>query len=114
VIGDVDNPSSIREQIVTSFKEAIKDLLREKVRLDNYQDYQGDELLGILINRVLDLFPDVLGPDSWRSILTKSIQQVLPWITKSGWIEALTFIGSLQLLKPQSISSISYTLWIRC
>ncbi|ACA38706.1 hypothetical protein J2D69_02890 [Lysinibacillus sphaericus] len=105
-------PSSIREQIVTSFKEAIKDLLREKVRLDNYQDYQGDELLGILINRVLDLFPDVLGPDSWRSILTKSIQQVLPWITKSGWIEALTFIGSLQLLKPQSISSISYTLWI--
>ncbi|WDV09206.1 hypothetical protein [Lysinibacillus irui] len=105
-------PSSIRDQIVTSFKEAIKDLLREIVRLDNYNDYQGDELLGILINRVLDLFPDVLGRDSWRTILTKSIQQVLPWITKSGWLEALTFIGSLQLLKTQSISSISYTLWI--
>lgn len=63
-------------------------------------------------NRVLNLFPDVLGRDSWRSILTNSIQQVLPWMTNSGWVEALSFIGSLQLLKKLDISSISYPLWI--
>ncbi|KAA0781905.1 hypothetical protein DN406_29860 [Bacillus sp. BB56-3] len=105
-------PSGIREQIVTTFKESIKDLLREIVRLDNYTQYQGDELLGILINRILNLFPEVLGRNSWRSILTKSIQQVLPWITGSGWFEALTFIGGLYILKNRDISTISYTLWI--
>ncbi|MGN4555544.1 hypothetical protein ACTFRD_25895 [Bacillus cereus group sp. MYBK249-1] len=105
-------PTDIRVQIVTTFKEAMKDLLREIVRLNNYAAYQGNELLGILINRVLNLFPDVLGRSSWRSILTKSIQQVLPWITKLGWVEAITFIGTLQLLKTQKVSTISYTLWI--
>ncbi|PEO28697.1 hypothetical protein, partial [Bacillus toyonensis] len=110
----VEIPSDTREQVVTNFKEALKDLLREIIRLGNYKDYQSDELLGILINRILDFFPDVLGPNSWRSILTRSIQQVLPWITGEGWIEALTFLGFLQLLKikDMDISTISYTLWI--
>ncbi|PEY17227.1 hypothetical protein CN331_17940, partial [Bacillus cereus] len=107
----VEIPSHTREQIVNTFKETLKDLIREIVRTGNYTNYQSDELLGILINRILNLFPDTLGPDSWRSILNKSIQQILPWITGEGWIEALTFLGFLQLLKLTNTSTISYTLW---
>ncbi|PEK11721.1 hypothetical protein CN683_24600 [Bacillus toyonensis] len=110
----VEISSDIREQVVITFKDAIENLLREIVRIGNYIDYQKDGILGILINHVLNFFPDVLGPNSWRSILTKSLELVLPWITGSGWIEALTFIGSLQLLKKMDTSTVSYTLWIYC
>ncbi|MEK4838582.1 hypothetical protein [Bacillus sp. FSL L8-0152] len=76
----VEISSDTREKVVANFKETLKELLRKIIRVGNYKDYQRDELLEILINRILNFFPDVLGPNSWRSILTRSIQQILPRI----------------------------------
>ncbi|MHC1753900.1 MAG: hypothetical protein AB9861_00435 [Methanosarcina sp.] len=116
---EVRIPSDMRERVIVTFKDAIRDLMREIVRLDNYTDPQAGEVLGLVVNRILNLLPDILGPDSWRSILTGGIQQVVPWISGLAWVEAATFLATQQLLKWKGLDGkaelrydvISYTLW---
>ncbi|PRD11797.1 hypothetical protein CQ058_04550 [Bacillus sp. MYb56] len=108
---EVQIPSHIKEQIIKNSQIAVKDFIRETVRLDNYKTHQAADLLGIAINRILNLLPDNLGHDSWRSILTSSLQQVIPWVTGSAWVEAATFLGTQLLLKLMGPDVISYTVW---
>lgn len=104
-------PNQLRRRIVSTFADSVNNLIRESVRLNNFPN-QANELLGLAINRVLNMFPEVLGSSSWRSILTGLMQQVTPWLDGSAWVEAATFIATLQLLKAGSKPYlVSYTLW---
>jgi hypothetical protein len=104
-------PEGTRDRIVTEFSRFVTDVIREGVRLNNFQD-QGGDLIGLALNRVLDLLPDQLGKDSWRSVLTGAVQQVVPWLSYAGLIEAGTFIVTLQANKAMDKPQIdAYTLW---
>lgn len=104
-------PSDVRMEIATSFGNAIRDIIREYVRLGNLANIQTSQLLDLAISRILDLLPDALGPDKWRSILTLGMRQISPWLDGSVWLEAITFAATLQLLKTQGADVQSYTLW---
>jgi hypothetical protein len=105
-------PNDVRRKTVTTFSDAIRDIIRESARLSDFPDQAG-ELLGLVINRILNLFPEVLGPSSWRSIITGLMQQITPWLDGSAWVEAATFIATLQILKkdPAKPYVISYPFW---
>ncbi len=120
-------PQGTRDRIVTEFSHFITDAIQEAIRSYNFQDQfrlddfqsQSGDLVGLALNRILDLLPDQLGKDSWRSILTGAVQQVLPWLSYSGLIETGTFIVTLQTLKDDKVFDrfeskpdvASYTMW---
>jgi|GEM_PF-1894446 len=108
---NIEIPSDIQEKIVNTARIAVKDLIRESMRIDNFKKYQSEELLGIIVNRLLNLLPDMLGVNSWRSILTGALQQVIPWIKGTSWIEVATFLGTIFLLRKMEADVISYTVW---
>jgi hypothetical protein len=104
-------PSNVRMGIATSFGDAIRDIIREFVRLDTLQHEQASQVLGLAVSRILDLLPKALGPDKWRSILTLGMRQISPWLDGSIWVEAVTFAATLQILKKQPTFVQSYTVW---
>jgi hypothetical protein len=104
-------PSDVRMAIASSFGNAIRDIIREFVRLDNLGHDQAGQLLWLAVSRILNLLPSSLGPDKWRSVLTLGMRQVSPWLDGSIWLEAVTFAGTLQLLKKQPTFVQSYSVW---
>ncbi|MEQ8787400.1 MAG: hypothetical protein RIC55_13930, partial [Pirellulaceae bacterium] len=104
---DISISDSTRNNAVKNFE----DVIREGVRAYNLAENQGADLLGLAVNRVLDLLPEAIGPDSWRTVITTAVQEILPWISGQGWIEAGTFIGSLEALKAQNPSTVGYAVW---
>ena len=108
---EVRIPAGDRERIVRDFTTIVRDFIKESVRLGNFREHQTADLVGIAIDRVLDFFPNSLGPDKWRSVLVGGLRQVMPWLSNDGWVEAVTFLATLQLLKTQKPHVVSYTLW---
>jgi hypothetical protein len=104
-------PSDVRMAIATSFGDAVRDIIREFVRLDNLAKGQTDQLLDLAVSRILDLLPNWLGADKWRAILTLALRQISPWLDGSIWLEAITYAGTLQLLKKLGVDIQSYSLW---
>lgn len=102
-------PSKTREEIIEGFRNALQEIIREYVRLNTTD--QLPDVIGAAINRILDKLPMEISPESWRSKLTETIQQVHPWFTGNSWYELVIFLASLQLLKTQKPAEINYTVW---
>ena len=112
---EVKIPSDDRQRIVAGFRDVVRDVIKEAVRLNNFRDNQAGDLIGLAVNRVLDIFPNSLGPNKWRSILVGAVQQVVPWLSSAGWVEAATFLGTLAFLRltaDKKADVVSYTLWV--
>jgi hypothetical protein len=97
-------PEDVRNRIVDEFGRFVTNALRESARLGSFGAQPGD-LADRAIDQILDLLPDQLSKDSWRSVLAGAVGQVLPWLTGSSLVEAVTFAGTLQLIKdvPESL-----------
>lgn len=108
---EINFPSNIQERIVKKVSSVTTDAIREAYRLDTYRREQDIDLLGLVLNKILDIFPQVLTQDTWRTVLTDAIQKVIPWLLGSIWVEAGTFLGALSLLSTRKPSDISYTCW---
>lgn len=109
---EIEIPDHIKDIIEDRVKSVVTDVLREFYRLQKYKDEQSFDLMGLVLNKILDLFPQELSRDSWRTVLTDGIQKVLPWITGSIWNEASAFLLVLAKMRlGEEQSNISFTSW---
>ncbi|WP_199621092.1 hypothetical protein [Paenibacillus alkalitolerans] len=103
-------PANQRRAVVDRFKMLVIKYIRHSVLLDDYRTSQAVYFLEQMIEKVLGSFA-ILQRDKWRSILNLAMRRVLPWLDGSIWVEAVTFLGTQQLLKATGESEISYTVW---
>jgi hypothetical protein len=110
-------PDNIKKIIVNNVKNITTDATREFFRLKQYQQAQSIDLLGLILNKILDLFPQELKPDSWRTVLIDGIQKIAPWLTTGSiFSEAGAFLMALAILlntekNDKDFSSVSYACW---
>ena len=58
---------------MAAFRANLLDLTREALRLRTLATEELPELMSLAVDRILDLLPEKLGRDSWRSILTTAL-----------------------------------------
>lgn len=108
---EIKFPSNIQERIAKKVNIVTTDAIREVYRLKTYNGEQDIDLFGLVLNKILDMFPQDLTQDTWRTVLTDAMQKVIPWLSGRIWVEAGTFLGTLGLLSAGKPSDISYTCW---
>ncbi|MCR6850378.1 hypothetical protein [Bacillus sp. IBL03825] len=110
---DISISSDIRDKIVGTVKEGITDAIREIYRLETYTGHpqQVIDLHTLVLNRVINLLPEVLDKDTWRTVLTDALQKVLSWLNYGVLIETGTFLAALAIVSDEETSDISYTCW---
>lgn len=103
--------NELKETISKNVYDTILLEIKESIRLNTYMKYQRDGLRAIVINRILNLFPDQLGTESWRSVITSACQEIMPWLSGDGWIEIASFLMANAMLVTLDTSTKSYTVW---
>ena len=89
---------SIRDSLRRDIVQIVGSYIRENERLKNlaYSQQGGQQLVGLLLDRIVSRLPGVLGRDDWRSLLGGAIQQILPWLDGGAFGEWITFAFMLE------------------
>lgn len=103
---------SFKRNLVNEFQNVLSDAIRETFRLIIAGNHQTPEIFDLVLNRVLDLLPDVLGRDSWKSIMLGSFQQLLPWLNGEKWLEFASYYATILFLERKfSTFVVNYSVW---